>query len=79
MGPSVDTGFRLTSWATPQRLIVAVDLAFLLASTYALNAGPALTPLPLTYGGRDKLRGVIDGAPYPAIWIPVGEPEARPP
>ena len=32
IGPSIDTGFRLTGLATPRRLMLSVDLAFLLAS-----------------------------------------------
>jgi hypothetical protein len=68
VGPSIDTGFRLTSWASPDRLIVSVDLAFLLTGAYAKGIGP----LRLHLSGKDKLRGVIDNQPYPTIWIPVG-------
>ena len=70
VGPSIDTGFRLTSWATPQRFIISVDLAFLLAS----SRDDAAEMPPLHVSGRSKLRGVIDDEPYPAIWIPVGGP-----
>ncbi|MDB5425968.1 MAG: hypothetical protein JWQ29_3384 [Phenylobacterium sp.] len=68
VGPSIDTGFRLTSWATPRRFIISVDLAFLLTSSYAEVA----EPLPLHVSGRHKLKGIIDDEPYPMIWIPVG-------
>jgi len=68
VGPSIDTGFRLTSWATPQRFIISVDLAFLLVSSRHDSAEPALLHL----SGRSKLKGVIDDEPYPAIWLPVG-------
>lgn len=68
VGPSIDTGFRLTSWSDPGRMMVSVDLAFLLTGPYSRGVGP----LKLHVGGKDRLRGVIDEQPYPAIWIPVG-------
>jgi hypothetical protein len=68
VGPSIDTGFRLTSWATPRRLILSVDLAFLLTSAYTRSIGP----LRLHLSGREKLKDIIDDQPYPKIWIPVG-------
>lgn len=68
VGPSIDTGFRLTSWAKPQRFVVSVDLAFLLTS----SCEAADEPLPLHFSGRAKLKGVIDDQPYPNIWLPVG-------
>lgn len=73
VGPSMDTGFRLTSWATPRRMIVSVDLAFLLTGAYSRGVGP----LRLHFSGKDKLKGVIDDQPYPTIWIPVGEERDR--
>lgn len=65
VGPSIDTGFRLTSWATPERLIISVDLAFLLTSSHPQG----VDPLPIRMGGKEPLKGVIDNAPYPVIWI----------
>jgi hypothetical protein len=67
VGPSIDTGFRLTSWASPRRLILSVDLAFLLTSLFVADANT----LVLHLSGKDKLKGVIDNAPYPTIWIPI--------
>lgn len=68
VGPSIDTGFRLTSWASPNRLVLSVDLAFLLTGAYSRGVGP----LRLHVSGREKLRGIIDDQPYPTIWIPIG-------
>jgi hypothetical protein len=68
VGPSIDTGFRLSSWASPRRLILSADLAFLLTSSYVT----ADEPLPLHFSGGQKLRGVVDEQPYPMIWLPVG-------
>jgi hypothetical protein len=72
VGPSIDTGFRLTAWARPQRFIMSVDLAFLLTSQSSVTSDP----LPLHFSGREKLKGVIDGEPYPCIWLPVGGQKA---
>jgi len=68
VGPSIDTGFRLTSWATPNQLVLSVDLAFLLTSGEPQGIGP----LTLRLSGKEKLKGVIDDQPYPTLWIPVG-------
>jgi hypothetical protein len=68
VGPSIDTGFRLTSWSSPRRLVLSADLAFLLTSSYATSD----EPLPLHFSGAQKLRGVMDNQPYPMIWLPVG-------
>jgi hypothetical protein len=68
VGPSIDTGFRLTGWAQPRRLILSADLAFLLTSSYATSD----EPLPLHFSGAQKLRGVVGEQPYPMIWLPVG-------
>lgn len=68
VGPSIDTGFRLTSWSSPRRLVLSADLAFLLTSSYATVE----EPLPLHFSGAQKLRGVIGDQPYPMIWLPVG-------
>jgi hypothetical protein len=73
VGPSIDTGFRLSGWATPRRLILSADLAFLLTSTYAVSD----EPLPLHFSGAQKLRGVVDNQPYPMIWLPVGAGERQ--
>ena len=73
VGPSIDTGFRLTNWASPRRLILSADLAFLLTSSYATSE----EPLPLHFSGGQKLRGVIDNQPYPMIWLPVGAGERQ--
>ncbi len=69
VGPSIDTGFRLTAWAAPNRLVISVDLAFLLTASPASS----LERLKLHLSGKEKLKGVIDDEPYPMIWIPVGE------
>ena len=72
VGPSIDTGFRLTAWASASRLVLSVDLAYLLTGAYSRGIGP----LKLHVSGREKLKGIIDDQPYPTIWIPVGGRDA---
>ncbi len=67
VGPTIDTGFRLTSLSTPRRLPVNVELAYLLAYS---NAKPTLEKaMPIYYAGRQHLKGVLDGKHYPIFWI----------
>jgi hypothetical protein len=68
VGPSMDTGFRLTGWARPSRMIVSVDLAFLLMETQASGLGQVR----LNLSGCGRLKGVVDDQPYPILWLPVG-------
>ncbi|MGZ6020399.1 MAG: hypothetical protein ACXWKO_17150, partial [Phenylobacterium sp.] len=68
VGPSIDTGFRLSAWSTPRRMVLSADLAFLLTSSYSAED----EPLPLHFSGAQKLRGVVGEQPYPMIWLPVG-------
>lgn len=73
VGPSIDTGFRLTSWSTPRRLIMSVDLAFLLTNSGTRGVGP----LRLHLSGRETLKGVVGDEPYPTLWVPVDAWAAR--
>ena len=68
VGPSIDTGFRLSLWATPRRMVLSADLAFLLSTSQKVED----EPLPLHFSGAQKLHGVMDNQPYPMIWLPVG-------
>ena len=72
-GPSIDTGFRLTAWSTPQRLTLSVDLAFLLTNSGTRGIGP----LRLHLSGRQTLKGVVGDEPYPRLWVPVDGWSAR--
>lgn len=67
IGPQVDTGFRVKEHASPRRLALSADLAWLLVSSGAKH-------LPLYYEGELPLKGVIKGRPYPVVWIDCAEP-----
>ncbi len=63
IGPSIDAGFRLTKFATPSKLVVAVDLALLMLH----GRGKC----ELYCDGFESLKGVLGGRPYPILWYPV--------
>lgn len=69
IGPSIDTGFRLSSLATPRKLVIAVDLALLLVHAARIQQRDFGYPqISFHYDGRVPLKGVFGGAPYPVFW-----------
>lgn len=78
VGPAIDTGFRLGANASPRKFMISVELAYLLSgeeirggdSIYNLGSFK-LKPFVFRYDGRQPLKGVLSGAPYPLIWIDV--------
>ncbi|MDG2125032.1 MAG: hypothetical protein P8J87_15120 [Verrucomicrobiales bacterium] len=62
VGPQVDLGFRIRALATPRKLVMSCDLAYLI-----LTACPD-TSLDLRFFGREKLKGILGGKPYPIFW-----------
>ncbi|MBB5360545.1 class 3 adenylate cyclase [Rhodanobacter sp. ANJX3] len=76
IGPSIDTGFRLGSSASPRQLMLSLELAHLLSGEAAKFDEPMykLSPYRLPafiyrFAGKQSLKGVLDGTPYPHIWI----------
>ncbi len=63
IGPSMDTGFRLSKMASRRKLAVSVELAWLL-----LHVSARKLQLPLHYEGRCQLKGVMERDGYPFIW-----------
>jgi hypothetical protein len=62
VGPQIDTGFRLKDHATPRKVVLSAELAYLLLS--------AESPCPdLYFDGDQPLKGILRGRPYPLIWI----------
>lgn len=62
IGPDVDLGFRLGKFARPSSLVVSLDLLEQLLG--ATNADV----LAFHLVGRDELKGVMFGRPYPVVW-----------
>jgi hypothetical protein len=78
VGPSIDTGFRLSANASPRRLAISIELGYLLAGEstrlegYPYKIGSfQMQPLVFRYDNMTSLKGVLSGAPYPFIWIDV--------
>jgi hypothetical protein len=75
IGPSIDLGFRLREHATPRRLVVSADLVWLLchahdSCTEAERRRCRSLNIPhIGYDGRQGLKGILGGQPYPLMWI----------
>jgi hypothetical protein len=76
IGPSIDTGFRIAALATPRKLMVSVEVALIIASvtpndSFCETFGIKKGRLEIGYDGKQSLKGVIGGKPYPLFWIDV--------
>jgi hypothetical protein len=69
VGMSIDTGFRLTKFASPRKLIVSLDLLWLLAESRKNNSFYTFLDNKIKYVGKQELKGVLSGKPYPIFWI----------
>lgn len=65
LGKQIDTGFRIAKFAQPHELSLSIDLAWLLA----LLKQRDLIDCQFMFRGRESLKGVISGVPYPIITI----------
>lgn len=65
LGKGIDTGFRIAKNASEDRFVTSVQLGFVLARA----ATKKKFPHSFGYHGREPLKGVIDGAPYPIVSV----------
>ncbi|MCB5184005.1 hypothetical protein LG201_02160 [Methylobacillus gramineus] len=65
LGKGIDTGFRIAKNASDDRFVTSVQLGFILARAATIRKFPHT----FGYHGREPLKGVIDGAPYPVISV----------
>lgn len=72
IGPYIDTGFRLSKYSSRMRMVISVDLAWLILNCRALPA--ELKDLPLRFDDSESMKGVLGGRPYPIIWIECHSP-----
>jgi hypothetical protein len=77
LGPSIDLGFRLSKFASEDRLIISASLAHLIASEPPMKKpikymGEKENNLPLCFGGLAEIKGVKDGT-HPLIWYSINE------
>lgn len=66
IGPSIDTGFRISSRATPRKFMISLEIAFMISS---FRSPDKLYEVSLYYDGRESLKGVLGDRPYPLFWI----------
>jgi len=70
LGSSIDTGFRLTKFATPQKLVVSFELAWMLADYYvSMQSDNNSGWMRFHFDGRYELKGVNNSRPYPVFWL----------
>ncbi len=74
IGPQIDLGFRLSEHATRERLVIDAGAAHLLCSVLPEYRGADIY---LGYGGRQPLRGLLQGQAYPLFWIDVPWPDTE--
>jgi hypothetical protein len=75
VGPSIDTGFRLTGLSTARKFIVSLEVAYILSITSSTKTSPIL-PINLHYDGQTFLKGVLGGTNYPIFWLDLSNPDS---
>nr|WP_321442299.1 hypothetical protein [uncultured Hyphomonas sp.] len=75
IGPSVDTGFRVAQYASPRRFPVSIEIAYFLSNLGLKNE--AKKKIGLRYHGRESMKGVLGGSPYPIFWIDCVSPNDK--
>ncbi|WP_430420571.1 hypothetical protein [Phenylobacterium sp.] len=63
IGPDIDLGFRIAKFARPGTIVISLDVLELIMG--ADNAASVAFHL----AGREALKGVLFGYPYPIVWI----------
>lgn len=66
IGPSIDTGFRLSGYATGRKMITSVDVAYLISMT---QVDGEIHRLDFFYDGSVSLKGLLGGSNYPIFWL----------
>ncbi|WP_143711451.1 hypothetical protein [Magnetococcus marinus] len=61
LGPLIDTGFRLSKFASREQMVISVDLAWYITKSDSRPDGFYLH-------GLETLKGVLGGRDYPIIW-----------
>ncbi|GHT40840.1 hypothetical protein FACS189443_1750 [Planctomycetales bacterium] len=72
IGSSIDCGFRLTKFSSARKLVISLDLLWMVAES--AKQCPDATRFEfitsrIRYAGRHELKGVFSGNRYPVFWI----------
>lgn len=70
VGPSIDTGFRLCQFCSERKLIVSIDIAYIISMT---QFDGEVDRTDLYFDGTANLKGVLGGHHYPIFWIDVSD------
>ena len=63
IGPDIDLGFRIAKFARPATIVISLDVLEVILR--ARNGGTTA----LYLAGREPLKGVLFGYPYPVVWL----------
>ena len=67
IGPGIDIGFRLASYATSRRFVISAEIAYILA--VASIGERHFHDLNIFYDGKHAFKGILGGTDYPVFWI----------
>jgi len=70
--PYIDTGFRLSKFASQMKMVVSVDLAWLILNCRVKSSEE--NNLVLRFDESESMKGVLNSKPYPIIWIKCDSP-----
>ncbi len=73
LGKGIDTGFRISKNASEDRFVTSVQLGYVLSRAAIKKSFPHS----FGYHGRETLKGVIDGAPYPIVSVDTERSEIK--
>jgi hypothetical protein len=73
IGPSIDIGFRLSSHSNSRKMMVSVDVAYLISMT---QVDGEIKRIDFFYDGSTALKGVLGGSNYPLFWIDMSSDES---
>lgn len=68
VGPAIDTGFRLSQYATTRKLVVSVGIAYVLSKTTKSDDG-LIESFRIMFDQPVAMKGVMGGRQYPVFWI----------
>lgn len=75
IGPGIDIGFRISSLSSTQKMVVSLDVAYILALAQ-FKVGAGFRREGIYYDGRTSLKGVFAGRRYPIFWINISRDDS---
>lgn len=70
IGPSIDTGFRITKFSTNEKMAISVELAYIIAKTVSLETENSSINK-IFYEGDEILKGVLNETAYPKFYLKI--------